>query len=72
MGLVPFTSNKTPASYGAPSSPKSEGRMPTNMTEAALVNDSGPDPTKTMPAPPVDGALSRHDTNYPRSPKIKD
>ena len=69
MALVPFSKASNPASYSGASSPKSKGRMPTRMDAPAILNDSGPDASATTPAPPVDGAVRGHDTNYPRKPK---
>ncbi len=69
MGLVPFKSRTTPAGYNGASGPASKGRMPKRMTTPSIQVDSAPDPTKTYPAPPVDGAAVKHDTNYPRQPK---
>jgi hypothetical protein len=43
--------------------------MPERMGAKSLTNDSGPDARKTIPAPPVDGGVRGHDTNYPRKPK---
>jgi hypothetical protein len=69
MALVPFGSTKKPAGYHGASGPGSPGRMPTNVDTAALENDSAPNPSITTPAPPVDGSLRGHDTNYPDPPK---
>jgi hypothetical protein len=71
MANVPFKKTTTPAPYSGASSPSSKGRMPTNMTTAPKKVDSGPDARRTFPAPPVDGAVRGHDTNYPRKPKQK-
>lgn len=71
MGLVPFSKNTKPSGYHGASSPESKGRMPKNQSTAPEANHSGPDASKTTPAPPVDGLTRGHDTNYPRKAKLK-
>ncbi len=71
MPIVPFKRNTKPESYAAPSGPGSKGRMPTTMSTPALEVDTGPDPTKTMPAPESDGGIRGHDTNYTSKPRLK-
>jgi len=66
MALVPRGSTKNPAGYAGASSPSSKGRMPQQHTAPSLEKDSGPDAKAHFPAPPVDGGLRGHDTNYPR------
>jgi hypothetical protein len=69
MALVPFGGRSDPASYAGASGPDSKSRMPKKMNTPSLARDSGPDASITMPAPPVDGGLRGHDTNYPRKAK---
>jgi hypothetical protein len=64
MGLVPFKTKTKPATYAAPSGPRSKGRMPTTNSTPAIMRDTGPDSSKTTPAPEVDGGLRGHDRNY--------
>ncbi len=69
--IVPFKGRTKPASYTGASSPNSEGRMPKRMTEAPLKEQGESASTwfENKPAPPVDGSIRGHDTNYPREPK---
>ncbi len=71
MGIVPFTRNQKPSGYHGASGPGSPGRMPENMDTAPLEQQESSASTKfeSKPAPPVDGALRGHDTNYPREAK---
>jgi len=45
--------------------------MPQSMSTPSLTKDSGPDATATIDAPPVDGGVRGHDTNYPRAGKVE-
>jgi len=40
--------------------------MPDKMSTPSIEKDSGPDASATFDAPPVDGGVKGHDTNYPR------
>lgn len=71
MGLVPFAKKRVPAGYAGASGPRSAGRMPEQMSTPSIEGDSGPDATATIDAPPVDGGLRGHDTNYPRPGKVE-
>lgn len=71
MGLAPFRQKQTPADYSGASGPRSSGRMPDKMSTPSIEKDSGPDASATIDAPPVDGGVKGHDTNYPRKAKQK-
>lgn len=63
MAPVPFSKNKPGPKPNVPV----EGRMPDRMTTPAQEDQTATAVgSKPMPAPPVDGSLITHDTNYPR------
>jgi len=72
MGLIPFKRSAKSAGYAAASSPRSKGRMPDRHSSGTASNTTEGDTRTTTPAPPVDGGLRGHDTNYPRKGALKD
>ncbi len=67
MGLVPFIKKhlKT-ARYQGDSGPSSTGRFPQKIEAGVSKRAPGDAGRSNLPAPPVDGGLRGHDTNYPR------
>ena len=62
MGLIPFK-----RSYGkAKSQDKQRGRMPKRHRGSMRENKTTSVGTAPTAAPPVDGSIITHDTNYPR------